>query len=283
MGQLEAIKRSVSVCFVVKHPVYTNCERVLTADWKSSKKATYCWVCDAETYVLSIFKTGRAMNSHHEQHQLMIQNYRNWAKICWRDLQPWYLGRLPDTLNGSPTAWRNRCVLRNHLVEIEAVDHSEHASFGILYDYTKCFDYDLERNLPWPVPRLLHGYGWYGTNSLLPSSGISYWNFFHHRGNKSERVGMGRYSCQTVVLLGLHGRSCVWKDHSRKASISRSWLNKSKDPWAKFTKFKESDVAMTATPVVQPRPAAKVQPVVAALATWLYPFITFLTMAYNII
>ena len=84
-------------------------------------------------------------------------------------------------------------------------------------------------------------------------------------------------------FLGLHGRSCVWKDHSRKASISRSWLNKSKDPWAKFTKFKEPDVAMTATPVVQPRPAAKVQPVVAALATWLYPFITFLTMAYNII
>lgn len=95
-------------------------------------------------------------------------------------------------------------------MEIEAVDHSEHASFGILYDYTKCFDYDLERNLPWPVPRLQHGYGWYGTNSLLPSSVIPYWNFFHHRGNKSERLGMGRYSCQTVVLFpGGHRHSAV--------------------------------------------------------------------------
>lgn len=72
--------------------------------------------------------------------------YRLWAKIRWADLQDWRLSWLPQELKGGA---KNREAVDAYyelMLEVENSLHSKHPLFGIMYDYTKCFDY-----IPWSI------------------------------------------------------------------------------------------------------------------------------------
>ena len=81
--------------------------------------------------------------------------YRIWAKIRWQDLQPWYHAWIPSQLKGGI---KNREAIDGYyelMLQVESCLHGKHSLFGILYDYTKCFD-----NVPWTIEEgLLHSLG----------------------------------------------------------------------------------------------------------------------------
>ena len=72
--------------------------------------------------------------------------YRLWAKIRWADLQPWHLAWLPPELKGGAKHREAIDAYYELMLEVENSAHSKHPLYGILYDYTKCFDY-----VPWSI------------------------------------------------------------------------------------------------------------------------------------
>ena len=81
--------------------------------------------------------------------------YRLWAKIRWADLQPWHLAWLPHELKGGAKDCESIDAYYQLMMEVENSMYSNHPLYGILFDYSKCFDF-----VPWSLEQgLLHALG----------------------------------------------------------------------------------------------------------------------------
>ena len=72
--------------------------------------------------------------------------YRVWARTRFLQLQPWHMQWLPEQLRGGAPGRDSVDAFYELALEAELCAHTKRPLFGVLFDYTKCFDL-----VAWPV------------------------------------------------------------------------------------------------------------------------------------